>query len=120
MRAGAHATFGTVVCIEFCVGFDDDSDAVTSRQKSGPPPMRAHRRCHAVGHPGPAAAARRSSGAAPSSRYRSSASTTRPASFAVAAAGRRRRRGKEENGYLFTSPAGQLSTRRPALFVARR
>ena len=41
VRAGQHATFGTVVCIEFCVGFDDDSDAITSRQTNGPPPRVA-------------------------------------------------------------------------------
>mgnify|MGYP001273226350 CR=1 FL=1 len=27
VRAGQHATFDTVVCIEFCVGYDDDEDA---------------------------------------------------------------------------------------------
>ena len=41
MRAGAHTTFGTVVCIEFCVGFEDDSDAIAARQTNGPPPRVA-------------------------------------------------------------------------------
>ena len=41
VRAGAHTTFGTVVCIEFCVGYEDESDAITSRQKNGPPPRVA-------------------------------------------------------------------------------
>ena len=41
VRAGAHATFGTVVCIEFCVGYDDDSDAIAARQEKGPPPRVA-------------------------------------------------------------------------------
>ena len=41
VRAGPHATFGTVVCIEFCVGFDDDGDAIAARQTNGPPPRVA-------------------------------------------------------------------------------
>jgi len=41
VRAGTHTTFGTVVCIEFCVGFDDDEDAIAARQTNGPPPRVA-------------------------------------------------------------------------------
>jgi len=38
VRAGAHATFGTFVCVDFCIGYADDSDAIAARQTSGPPP----------------------------------------------------------------------------------
>ena len=41
VRAGSHTTFGTVVCIEFCVGYDDDEDAIAARQTNGPPPRVA-------------------------------------------------------------------------------
>ena len=114
VRAGAHATFGTVVCIEFCVGYEDES--VRSPPANRTAAARWHERSSARGGTsGPAAAARRSSGSAVvSTELRKMRFCCSGCGTALAGDTRK----KAGNGCLFCQPAfGWVALYAPTCFV---